>query len=115
MARKAKRLHPLYFALNKGGLTLRLLAHGFPERKKQLPKTFTNDRPMKHLILPKEIDSKFRFIIVAAQRAKQLQAGAKPRVLTTSYKPTRVAIEEVLAGAVSWEMKAEVPRVTNID
>lgn len=74
-----------------GGLTLRLLAHGFPERKNQLPKTFINDRPVKHLILPKEIDSKFRFIIVAAQRAKQLQAGAKPRVLTTSYKPTRVA------------------------
>ena len=79
------------------------------------PKPFINDRPVKHLILPKEIDSKFRFIIVAAQRAKQLQAGAKPRVLTTSYKPTRVAIEEVLAGAVSWEMKQEPPRVTNID
>ena len=86
-----------------------------PDAETPTPKPFTNDRPMKHLILPKEIDSKFRFIIVAAQRAKQLQAGAKPRVLTTSYKPTRVAIEEVLAGAVSWEMKAEVPRVTNAD
>ena len=37
------------------------------------------------------------------------------RVIAYLYKPTRVAIEEVLAGAVSWEMKAEVPRVTNID
>ena len=98
-----------------GGLTFAGSPHkGFPERKNQLPKLF-NDRPVKHLILPKEIDSKFRFIIVAAQRAKQLQAGAKPRVLTTSYKPTRVAIEEVLAGAVSWQMKQEPPRVTNVD
>ena len=30
---------------------------------------------MSHLILPKEVDSKFRFITVAAQRAKQLQNG----------------------------------------
>ena len=97
-----------------GGLTLRLLRMGSPNERINCQRLY-NDRPMKHLILPKEIDSKFRFIIVAAQRAKQLQAGAKPRVLTTSYKPTRVAIEEVLAGAVSWGMKAEVPRVTNID
>jgi len=34
---------------------------------------------MSHLIVPREVDSKFRFITVAAQRAKQLQNGAKPR------------------------------------
>jgi DNA-directed RNA polymerase subunit omega len=59
---------------------------------------------MSELILPKEVDSKFRFITVAAQRAKQLQNGAKPRVDTRSRKPTRVAMQEVLAGAVSWEV-----------
>ena len=37
---------------------------------------------MSQMILPKDVDSKFRFITVAAQRAKQLQAGAKPRVET---------------------------------
>lgn len=62
---------------------------------------------MTHLILPKEVDSKFRFITVAAQRAKQLQNGAKPRVETRSRKPTRIAMQEVLAGAVSWEIKDE--------
>jgi DNA-directed RNA polymerase subunit omega len=62
---------------------------------------------MTHLILPKEMDSKFRFITVAAQRAKQLQNGAKPRVETRSRKPTRIAMQEVLAGAVSWEVKDE--------
>lgn len=63
---------------------------------------------MTHLILPKDIDSKFRFITVAAQRAKQLQNGAKPRVEGKSRKPTRVAMREVLAGAISWEVD-EVP------
>jgi DNA-directed RNA polymerase subunit omega len=62
---------------------------------------------MPHLILPKDVDSKFRFITVAAQRAKQLQNGAKPRVEVKSRKPTRIAIEEVLAGAVSWEVREE--------
>jgi DNA-directed RNA polymerase subunit omega len=67
---------------------------------------------MAHLILPREVDSKFRFITVAAQRAKQLQNGAKPRVEMKSRKPTRVAMQEVLANAVSWEvMDPQAPPV----
>jgi DNA-directed RNA polymerase subunit omega len=62
---------------------------------------------MSHLILPKDVDSKFRFITVAAQRAKQLQNGAKPRVDARSRKPTRIAMQEVLAEAVSWEVRDE--------
>ena len=31
------------------------------------------------------------------------------RVELRSRKPTRVAMQEVLAGAVSWEMRDEVP------
>ena len=69
---------------------------------------------MTHLILPKDVDSKFRFITVASQRAKQLQNGARPKVEARSRKPTRIAMQEVLANAVSWEVKdekvpAEVP------
>lgn len=63
---------------------------------------------MNNLVLPKDVDSKFRFIAVSAQRAKQLQNGAKPRVESRSRKPTRVAMEEVLAGAVSWELRDDV-------
>jgi len=65
---------------------------------------------MNRLILPKDIDSKFRFITVAAQRAKQLQGGAKPRVETRSRKPTRIAVEEAAAGTISWEVLEELPR-----
>jgi DNA-directed RNA polymerase subunit omega len=64
-----------------------------------------------NLILPKDVDSKFRFIAVAAQRAKQLQIGAKPRVDTRSRKSTRIAMQEVLAGTVSWELRDEAPGI----
>ena len=57
------------------------------------------------MLISKDVDSKFRFITVAAQRAKQLQAGAKPRVEAKSRKPTRLAMQEVMAGAVSWEVE----------
>jgi len=62
---------------------------------------------MSQMILPKSVDSKFRFITVAAQRAKQLQAGAKPRVDTQSRKPTRIAVEETIAETISWELGEE--------
>jgi DNA-directed RNA polymerase omega subunit len=61
---------------------------------------------MSQLILPKDIDSKFQFITVASQRAKQIQNGAKPRVEVRSRKATRIAMQEVLAKAVSWEVLA---------
>lgn len=49
-----------------------------------------------------ELDSKYRMIIVAAQRSKQLQKGARPRVELDSqrHKPTRIALEEVQRGLV---------------
>lgn len=51
-----------------------------------------------------EMDSKYRLIIVAAKRSKQLQRGARPRVDmdTQKHKPTRVALEEVLRGKVNF-------------
>jgi DNA-directed RNA polymerase subunit omega len=53
-----------------------------------------------------EIDSKYRLILVAAQRSKQLQRGARPRVEmdTQRHKPTRVALEEVLRGKVAFNL-----------
>lgn len=53
--------------------------------------------------IPQNIDSKFRFILVAARRARQLQAGAKALVQTPSKKVTRVAQQEVAAGLVPFE------------
>jgi len=49
-----------------------------------------------------EIDSKYRLIILAAKRSKQLQRGARPRIEidSTKHKPTRIALEEVIQGTV---------------
>lgn len=53
--------------------------------------------------LPQGIDSKFRFILVAAKRARQIQAGAKALVQAPTKKATRVAQLEVEAGLVLFE------------
>jgi DNA-directed RNA polymerase subunit omega len=52
------------------------------------------------------LDSKYRLILIAAQRSKQLQRGARPRVEMDllRHKPTRIALEEVLRGAVSFSL-----------
>ena len=51
-----------------------------------------------------EIDSKYRKILIAAKRSKQLQRGARPRVNSTSVKTTKIAIEEVEQGMVEFEI-----------
>jgi DNA-directed RNA polymerase subunit omega len=54
--------------------------------------------------IPQNIDSKFRFILVAAKRARQLQAGAKPLIQTLTKKVTQVAQLEVEASLVPFEV-----------
>ena len=51
-----------------------------------------------------EIDSKYRLIILAAKRSKQLQRGARPRIDidTLKHKNTRIALEEVMSGRVNF-------------
>lgn len=50
------------------------------------------------------IDSKYRKILIAAKRCKQIQRGARPRVQIPSAKPTRIALEEVARGLVDFEI-----------
>jgi len=58
---------------------------------------------------PPEIDSKYRLIILAAKRSKQLQRGARPRIEIDplKHKPTRIALEEVIQGTVQFHKKTE--------
>ncbi len=53
-----------------------------------------------------EIDSKYRKIILAAQRSKQLQRGANPRVDMDprKSKSTRIAMRELEDGKVDFEI-----------
>jgi DNA-directed RNA polymerase subunit omega len=47
-------------------------------------------------------DSNYRYILVAARRARQLQGGAPPVIDTHSRKPCRIAQDEIKAGKVKW-------------
>ena len=53
-----------------------------------------------------EIDSKYRLIILAAKRSKQLQRGARPRIDIDAlkHKNTRIALEEVMQGRVGFSI-----------
>jgi DNA-directed RNA polymerase subunit omega len=53
------------------------------------------------------VDSKFRFIILAAMRTRQLQGGARPNITPASKKFTRIAMEELTQGAVKYEVFTE--------
>jgi len=55
-------------------------------------------------------DSNYRYILVAARRARQLQNGAAPLVETHATKPCRIAAEELEADKVKWETKPLVPK-----
>ena len=50
----------------------------------------------------KQFDSKYRYILVAARRARQLQRGASALVDTESRKACRIAQDEIQAGKVSY-------------
>ena len=56
-----------------------------------------------------EVDSKYRLIILAAKRSKQLQRGAQPRIEIDpqKHKPTRIALEEVMRGRVHFAIKED--------
>ena len=53
------------------------------------------------------VDSKYRLIILAAKRSKQLQRGAQPRIEIDpqKHKPTRIALEEVMRGRVHFTIR----------
>jgi DNA-directed RNA polymerase subunit omega len=52
-------------------------------------------------------DSNYRYVLVAARRARQLQNGSQPLVSTHSGKACRVAQDELDAGLVGYRDKAK--------
>ncbi|GBE02221.1 DNA-directed RNA polymerase subunit omega [bacterium BMS3Bbin06] len=57
-----------------------------------LPVEYHNDK----------IDGRFRFVNIAAQRAKELTLGAEPKIETQSIKVTTIAIEETAQGVIDF-------------
>ena len=74
--------------------------------------TDTPPRNNMHCSIPDDPDqSTYRFIIVAAKRARQLQGGQRPVLPTSSRKPTVIAMEEARRGLVKYEIFNETPVV----
>jgi DNA-directed RNA polymerase subunit omega len=59
------------------------------------------------------VDSKYRLVIVAAKRAKQLNRGAAPLVQVRNVKPTYQALEEVATGKLGYEVESLAGEATH--
>lgn len=69
----------------------------------------TTPRNNMHCSIPDDPDqSTYRFIIVAAKRARQLQGGHRSLLPTSSKKSTVVAMEESRRGLVKYEIQNEI-------
>ena len=53
--------------------------------------------------IPEKIDSRFRYVLLAAERAEQLIRGGSPKIETPKTKPTRIAMDEISTDLVAWE------------
>jgi DNA-directed RNA polymerase omega subunit len=53
--------------------------------------------------LPDNVDSKYRFVILSALRARQIQSGSAPMIEDAALrKPTQIAQQEVLQNLVQF-------------
>jgi DNA-directed RNA polymerase subunit omega len=77
--------------------------------------TDTPPRNNTHCSIPDDPDqSTYRFIIVAAKRARQLQGGQRPVLPTSSRKSTVIAMEEARRGLVKYEIQNEAIMVEDV-
>ena len=54
--------------------------------------------------IPDNVDSKYRFVILSALRARQLQAGSMPLIKEPSHKATQLARKELQQGLVKFQI-----------
>ena len=75
----------------------------------------TNLKQTAQSVIPDDPEaSAYRFIIVAAKRARQLQGGHRPVLPTSSKKSTVIAMEEARRGLVKYEIRNEAIMVEDI-
>ena len=57
-------------------------------------------------------DSNYRYVLVAARRARQLSGGAPPLVATNARKVCKIAQEEIDAGKIQYVKAVEARDAT---
>ena len=58
--------------------------------------------------IPDNIDSKYRFVILSALRARQIQAGSQPHLKEPRHKATQIAQKEILQGLVEFRIPDKI-------
>lgn len=53
--------------------------------------------------MPERIDSKFRYVLLAANRAEQMMRGGRPKIEMADLKASRIAMEEISNDLVDWD------------
>ena len=56
------------------------------------------------ITIPDNIDSKYRFVILSALRARQIQGGSAPLLKEPRHKATQVAQKEILQNLVKFRI-----------
>ena len=69
-----------------------------------------------HCSIPDDADqSTYRFIIVAAKRARQLQSGQRPALPTSSKRATVIAMEEARRGLINYYTPETSPDASGVE
>ncbi len=64
--------------------------------------------------IPENIDSKFRFVLLAANRAEHMMQGAISKIDDPGRKPSRLALDEFRNELVEWDYgSAEEPEAAS--
>lgn len=58
--------------------------------------------------MPEGVDSRFRYVLLVSKRAEQLIQGSQPKLKSRHAKPTRVAMDEVAANSIKWQLEPPV-------
>lgn len=56
------------------------------------------------ITIPDNIDSKYRFVILSALRARQIQGGSAPMLKEPRHKATQIAQKEILQNLVKFRI-----------
>jgi DNA-directed RNA polymerase omega subunit len=56
------------------------------------------------ITIPDNIDSKYRFVILSALRARQIQGGSSPMIREPRHKATQIAQKEILQNLVKFRV-----------
>jgi len=59
------------------------------------------------ITIPDNIDSKYRFVILSALRARQIQGGSLPMLKDDRHKATQVEQKEILKGLVKFRIPSK--------